>query len=158
MAMGCGQSGDGLCALRRARSSRFARLPGDASREVGAAVFDRGRDVLNPRALGMVCGHRSWAAMVSRRIMRMEMDHALCICVTVVSPSYAVCGVCLCVCQMKVKKGGTESEGRQSNHHLSHGQARSSTGSDLAQRPLHSFDGRARAGAAEYTNCSFMHA
>ena len=56
---------------------------------------------------------------------------------------------CTCVCQMKVKKGGTEFEGKQSNHHLSHGQARSSTGSDLGQRSLHSYDGRARAGAAE---------
>ena len=54
---------------------------------------------------------------------------------------------CTCVCQMKVKKDGTESEGRQSNHHLS--QARSSTGTDTVQRFPHSFDGRARAGAAE---------
>ena len=85
------------CGLRVTSCTVFAVRKAAGGCLLGAAVLDRGRDVLNPRALGMVHGHRSWAAMVSRRIMRMEMDHALCICVTVVSPSYAVCGVRVCV-------------------------------------------------------------
>ena len=57
---------------------------------LGAAVLDRGRDVLNPRALGMVHGHRSWAAMVSRRIMH-------CVYASRSSRRHTPCVVCLCV-------------------------------------------------------------
>ena len=59
------------CGLRVTSCTVFAvcKAAGRCLLAMGAAVLDRGRDVLNPRALGMVCGHRSWAAMVSRRIM-----------------------------------------------------------------------------------------